>query len=104
MIVIIAFLSALQSLLRLLTTAYLIVIVARAVISWMPMDPWHPFVRLVVNLTEPVLGRVRKLVNKIIPLTRIGIDITPMLVILVLFFIYNFVDLLLSDLIMQLKG
>jgi YggT family protein len=103
--VVVAFLAALRSLLTLIITAYMIVIVARAVISWIPtMDPWHPFVRLTVNLTEPVLGRVRKYVGKVIPLHKIGIDITPMLVIFALFFINDLVNSLIIGLIEQLKG
>jgi len=39
------------------------VLVARALISWIPnLDPYHPAVQMLYRVTEPVLDPIRKLV------------------------------------------
>ncbi|MEM7802559.1 MAG: YggT family protein, partial [Chloroflexota bacterium] len=43
-----------------LITAYMLILIARAVISWLPMfnvrvDPYNPIVRAIHQLTEPAL-------------------------------------------------
>jgi YggT family protein len=64
---------------NLLITALLIAILARAVISWLPIDPRSPIVTILNDVTEPVLAPLRKVVP------RIGmIDITPMVAFIVL--------------------
>ena len=56
---------------------YELIIIIRAVQSWMSVDPRHPMVRLVASLTEPVLGPVRSF-------TMFGtLDLSPMVVILI---------------------
>lgn len=65
---------------------YMWVIVIRALISWVNPDPFNPIVRLLVKLTDPVLGPIRR----IIPFNSLGLDISPMLAILAIFFIRNF--------------
>ena len=59
-----------------------IAITGRAIISWFPIDPHNPLVRVLYEVTEPVLAPLRR----VIP--RIGlIDITPMIAIIVLLII-----------------
>ncbi len=39
------------------------VLIARAIVSWIPnIDPYHPAVQLLYQITEPVLEPVRRLV------------------------------------------
>jgi YggT family protein len=60
--------------------AYLVV--ARALSSWFPDARRHPLVQLLYQITDPVMIPAAKLIP------RIGmIDISPMIVILVLFVI-----------------
>ncbi len=62
-----------------LVTILQIAIVGRALISWFPIDPHNPLVRVLNEITEPILAPLRR----VIP--RFGmIDITPMVAILVL--------------------
>jgi YggT family protein len=57
-------------------------IIARAVLSWFPIDPRSPIVSILNEITEPILAPLRRIVP------RIGmIDITPMVAIFVLFII-----------------
>jgi len=55
-------------------------IVARALLSWFPLKPDNPFVRVVYQLTEPLVEPVRK----ILPRTGM-IDFSAMIVIVVLY-------------------
>jgi YggT family protein len=42
---------------------YSYVLLARALISWIPnLDPYHPAVQFLYTITEPVLEPIRKLV------------------------------------------
>jgi YggT family protein len=42
---------------------YSYVLLARALVSWIPnLDPYHPAVRFLFDVTEPVLEPIRKLI------------------------------------------
>lgn len=59
-----------------------LLILVRALLSWFNPDPRNPVVMLIYQVTEPILEPLRR----IIP--RIGmIDITPMVAMLILYFI-----------------
>jgi len=68
-------------------TIYMWLIIIRAIISWVNPDPYNPIVRFLYNVTEPVLYQVRRL----IPMRGIGIDFSPIIVILVIVFLQSFV-------------
>ena len=62
-----------------LSQLYLIVLFARIILSWFPMQPGSALASIfsvLYSLTEPVLGPVRR----IIPPTGIGIDFSPIIV------------------------
>ncbi|MBN1472632.1 MAG: YggT family protein [Syntrophaceae bacterium] len=65
---------------------YMIVIIARAVISWVNPDPYNQVVIILYRLTEPVLGPIRR----IMPMRNIGIDFSPFIVILAIVFLRLF--------------
>jgi len=67
-----------------LLTIYCGVILVRALISWVSPDPYNPIVRFLVLVTEPVLRPLRRLVP---PSKLGGIDISPLLAILILQFL-----------------
>ncbi len=67
--------------------AYMWVIIAAAVITWVRPDPNNPIVRFLFAVTEPVLWRVRRL----IPTSFSGFDIAPVILILAIIFIQNVV-------------
>ena len=48
-------------------------IIARALLSWVNPDPYNPIVRFLYNVTEPVLGWVRRRV----PIVFGGLDLRP---------------------------
>jgi YggT family protein len=89
--------EALASILNLGLTIYLWVIIARALLSWVNPDPYNPIVRFLYNVTEPVLGWVRRRV----PLIFGGLDLTPLLVLLAIIFLQRFLVATLFDLARQ---
>ncbi|GIV78307.1 YggT family protein [Litorilinea aerophila] len=51
------------TLLIILLQLYSYVLLARALVSWIPnLDPYHPLVQFLYQITEPVLEPIRKLV------------------------------------------
>jgi len=77
---------------------YMWIIIARAIISWVNPDPYNKIVQFLYRATEPVLAPVRRL----IPL-RIGIDISPVIVLLVIYFLNMFLVSSMIELAMALK-
>jgi YggT family protein len=70
---------ALADLLDFVLLLYIVLILVRVVISFVATDSYHPIVPLVIQLTEPVLKRFRRLLPDIG-----GIDFSPMLVLLLI--------------------
>lgn len=64
-------------------TAYLWIIIARAILSWVNPDPYNPIVRFVNRVTDPVLYVIRRR----IPTSFGGIDFSPMIVMLLILFL-----------------
>jgi len=79
-------LIAVAKILDLALTIYMWIIIARAVISWVNPDPYNPIVQFLYRVTEPVLSPIR---NRI-PFGNMGIDISPILVILAIVFLQSF--------------
>jgi YggT family protein len=86
--------EALASILDLALTIYMWVIIARAILSWVNPDPYNPIVRFLYNITEPVLGWVRRRV----PLIFGGLDLSPLLILLAIVFLQRFLVSTLWDL------
>ncbi|HKN88064.1 MAG TPA: YggT family protein [Nitrospiraceae bacterium] len=61
---------------------YMWVIIARALISWVNPDPWNPIVQFLQRVTEPVLHPIRRRIG-----FAMGIDLSPIIVILVILFL-----------------
>jgi len=81
------FLMAVANVLNIILLFFMWVVIARAVLSWVNPDPFNPIVRFVHNITEPVLFQIRKR----IPVHFGGIDISPIIVILGIYFLRSFI-------------
>ena len=68
-------------LLHLALQVYIWILVARAIISWVSPDPFNPIVRFLHRVTEPVLRPVRNL----LPLQGLGLDLSPLIVLLAIY-------------------
>lgn len=62
-----------------LFTLYTWAIIARAILSWLPMDRYHPIIAFLDRITEPLLAPLRRF----IPLIGM-MDITPIVALLIL--------------------
>jgi YggT family protein len=93
------FVFAVARLLELVINAYIWIIIARAVISWVNPDPYNPIVRFLYRVTEPVL----RIVRYRLPTMAMGLDLSPMVVILVLYFVDWFLVSSLRDLALGLR-
>ncbi|MDR2160877.1 MAG: YggT family protein [Desulfovibrio sp.] len=58
---------------------YMVIVIGAALISWVNPDPYNPLVRLLRNLTEPLLWRIRKFLPFI---WRGGLDFSPLALLL----------------------
>ena len=77
---------ALAEVVDIVLLSYMIIIFARAVISWVNPDPYNQIVIFLFRATEPVLKPVRRL-----PFLRgLGIDASPFIIILIIIFLRLF--------------
>jgi len=79
------FLQAVAMLIHFVLMAVIIVVIARAVLSWVSPDPYNPIVRTIIQLSEPLLYPVRRHV----PVFG-GVDISPILLVLAVTFLDSF--------------
>jgi YggT family protein len=80
------FMVALARIIDIVLTIYMWIIIFRAVISWVNADPYNKVVIFLYKVTEPVLRPVRR----ILPMRNVGIDFSPIVVILVIIFLQYF--------------
>lgn len=92
------FIHAIAVLLSYVLTIYIWIIIIRALISWVNPDPYNPIVQILYRVTDPVLVPVR---NRMPDFG--GIDISPIVVLLVIFFLQSFLVTSLFDLARLLR-
>ena len=80
-------LAAVAKVLDIALTIFMWIVIARAILSWVSPDPYNPIVRFIHNVTEPVLYQVRRR----IPLNFGGIDFSPIIILLAVIFLQQFV-------------
>ena len=80
------FIIALAKIIDIALTIYMWIIVFRALISWVNPDPYNQIVIILYRITEPVLGPIRRM----LPMRNMGIDFSPIIVILVIIFLQYF--------------
>ncbi|MCW5212685.1 YggT family protein [Desulfobulbus sp. TB] len=80
------FLMALANLIHLVLSAYIWIVVGRAIISWVNADPYNPIVRFLIQATDPVLEKIRRYIP---PMG--GLDLSPIILIFALVFLQSFI-------------
>ncbi len=93
------FLFAVARILDIGLSAYMWIIIIRAVLSWVNPDPYNAIVRILYSITDPVLSWLRR---RIPLLMTAGIDFSPLLVIFAIYFIRLFVVQTLYDLALRM--
>ena len=79
------FIKAIADLLNFVLSAYIWIVIARAVISWVNADPYNPVVRFLHQVTDPVLNRIRRFLP-----AMGGFDGSPMVLIFAIIFLQSF--------------
>jgi YggT family protein len=93
------FLGAVARLLDLVLWAYMWLIIIRALLSWVNPDPWNPIVQFINRVTEPILAPIRRRV----PSWRMGIDLSPLVAILAIYFVQWFLVGTLRDMAWRMR-
>ncbi len=91
------FIQALAGVLHVILLAAMIVVIARSVLSWVSPDPYNPIVRIINQLSEPMLFPVRRRVPYLG-----GVDFSPMIVLLAIMFFDNFLVPSLQQIALQI--
>lgn len=79
MFVVANIIDAVAVILHMLISAYIIVVLAACVISWFRVSPYHPAVRVLNQLTEPVFFFIRRK----LPFSIVGqVDLSPLILII----------------------
>ena len=63
-----------------------LVVVVSAILSWLPLDPYHPVVSVVRRLSDILCDPIRR----IVPMHSLGIDLSPLFAVLLLQFTNQF--------------
>ena len=79
--------SAVAVILGYILTVLSWLIIVRALLSWVSPDPFNPIVKFLYAVTEPLLAPFRR----IIPGHMIGLDLSPLLALLFIWFLKLFV-------------
>ncbi len=90
--------QAVAFILETILTVYMWIIIGSALISWVSPDPYNPIVRFLYSVTEPVLRPIRRKLG-----TSLGIDFSPMIVILAILFLKYFIVATLFDISSRMK-
>ena len=93
------FIFAVAVILKYLITILTWIIIIRALLSWVNPDPYNMIVQILYKITEPILAPLRR----IIPIHNIGIDISPIIAILFLWFVRLFIVNTLFGLALRLR-
>ncbi len=80
------FISAVADVLYVVLNIYMWIVIIAALISWVNPDPYNPIVRFLYSVTEPVFNMVRRR----LPFPPMGIDFSPLIVLLVILFLQSF--------------
>lgn len=74
--------SVASQVIYLLSTLFIVAIIARSLLSWFHLDPRSPLIQALNSITEPILDPIRRI------MPRLGsIDFSPLVAILLLQFI-----------------
>jgi YggT family protein len=93
------FLAALAGVLDIALTIYMYIVIIAALISWVNPDPYNPIVRFLHSVTEPVFSFIRRK----LPMPAVGLDFSPIIVILAIIFLRQFLVLTLKQAAMSLR-
>jgi YggT family protein len=65
---------------------YILIIIIRVILSWFPLQSQSNLTRIIYQLTEPILMRIRRFLPDLA-----GLDLSPMLLIIGLYLLENII-------------
>lgn len=68
-----------------------LLIIVRAIVSWVSPDPYNPVVQFLYKTTDPILTPIRRL------MPMMAIDFSPLIALLVIMFLQSFLVTTLAD-------
>jgi len=80
------FIIGLARVIDIVLTLYMWIIIIRALISWVNPDPYNQIVIFLNRITEPVLRPIRRK----LPFNSMGMDFSPLIVVLIIIFLQYF--------------
>lgn len=83
--------NAIVQVLLLIINVFEIILLLRVLISWFRIDPYNPLIRLLYDITEPVLAPIRA----VLPSTGM-MDFSPLVAFLLLFALRSAIRILLG--------
>ena len=92
-------LLATAKILDIVLVIYMWIVIIRSLLTWVNPDPYNPIVQFLYSVTEPVLQRIRHT----LPISGMGIDFSPIVVILAIIFLQSFLVKSLAQFAMQLQ-
>ena len=69
-------------------SALTLAIIARALLSWFPIDPYNPIAQILFQITEPILAPLRRFIPPIGGM----MDITPIVALVLIQIVQAIVD------------
>jgi len=78
--------GALAGVLDIILTIYMWIVIISALVTWVNPDPYNPIVRFLYSVTEPAFSFVRRK----LPIPAMGIDVSPIVVLLAIVFLQQF--------------
>ncbi|MDR2861157.1 MAG: YggT family protein [Syntrophobacterales bacterium] len=91
--------AALATILHYSLTVYMWIVIIRCLLSWVNPDPYNPIVVFLYRITDPVLSFVRRK----LPFTAVGaFDLSPIVVVLSIWFLNLFLYRTLTDISIRL--
>jgi YGGT family. len=89
----------LGNLLNIFLTVYSFIVIITALMSWINPNPYNPLVRFFYKITEPSLRPIRRVIS-----LRLPFDISPLILLLIIYFIQNFLIVRLIEFGYKIKG
>jgi YggT family protein len=93
------FLQAVALVLNWILWAYMWIVIGAVIVSWVSADPYNPIVRFLHQATEPVFYRVRRY----LPISGMGLDFSPLIVLLAIYFVKAFLVRSMVDFAVRLR-
>jgi len=75
------------------------ILIARIIVSWLPIDPYHSIVQFLVQITDPILKPFRKL-----PLQVGMLDLSPLVAFMAIWYLNQVLTRILISIACQLEA